>query len=275
MPADAGMRFPSRLLWMIGVMALIAGCASENLLVSDPESQRADAHPASAYGGLGGAKPAQASEPFNPFADNSTTTGGGRQVIAQPTIEEVMKSGTLPEMSFGRSDAPVTVIKYASLTCPYCRQFQRDVFPRLKRNYIDTGKVRFIIREFPIGRSSGNATIALRCAPPEKYLDLYSRFLDQQSAWVSQEVRLDAIHKVAAQVGLSRAEFDACLANQDMISGLNWVKNRGRTLGVIGTPNFFVQERLVKKVLSYDELTAMIDPLLGMAASGQRTSEAH
>lgn len=275
MPADAGMRFPSRLLWMIGVMALIAGCASESLLVSNPERQGADAHPAGAYGGLGGARTAQATEPFNPFADHTTSTGTGRQVIAQPTIEEVMKTGTLPEMSFGKPDAPVTLIKYASLTCPYCRQFQRDVYPRLKRNYIDTGKVRFIIREFPIGRSSGNATIALRCAAPEKYLELYSRFLEQQSAWVSQEVRLDAIHRVAAEVGLSRAEFDACLANQAMIEGLNWVKNRGRTLGVIGTPNFFVQGRLVKRVLSYDELTAMIDPLLGMPASAPRTSEAH
>lgn len=183
-------------------------------------------------------------------------------------------TGSLPEMAMGRADAPVTIIKYASLTCPYCRLFHAEVFPRLKRDYIDTGRVRFIIREFPIGRSSGNATIALRCAAPDKYFELYGKFLQQQASWVSQDVRLDAIHKVAAQVGLSRAEFDACLANQDMIAGLEWIKDRGRTLGVIGTPNFFVQGRLVKKVLSYDELKAMIDPLLAVPMTAQGSAAA-
>lgn len=259
----------SPLLLIMAAMAFIAGCASEPLLQADSATQ-----PAGPYGGLGSAKKAQSSEPFNPFADPSSTSSGGRQVIANSSIEEVMKTGTLPEMAVGRADAPVTIIKYASLTCPYCRQFHSDVFPRLKRDYIDSGKVRFIIREFPIGRSSGNATIALRCAPAEKYFELYGKFLQQQASWVSQEVRPDAIHKVAAQAGLSRPEFDACLANQDMIAGLEWIKDRGRTLGVIGTPNFFVQGRLVKKVLSYDELKAMIDPLLAVPVAAQGSAAA-
>lgn len=245
-----------------GAIALISGCAADPLLPATGDSP-----PAEAYDGLGAGERAEASQPFNPFADHSTTVSGGRQVIANPSLEEVMKAGPLPEMAVGDSNAPVTIIKYASLTCPYCRQFHSEVFPQLKRDYIDTGKVRFIIREFPIGRSSGTATIALRCAPPEKYFELYSKFLQQQSAWVSQEVRLEAIHKVAAQVGLSRAEFDACRENQDMIQGLKWIKDRGRTLGVIGTPNFFIQGKLVKKTLSYGELKAMIDPLLDAAAA--------
>ena len=79
-----------------------------------------------------------------------------------------MQPGELPEMALGRADAPVTIVQYASMTCPYCRQFQRETFPVLKREYIDTGKVRYILREFPIGHQSGLATIALRCAPPEQ-----------------------------------------------------------------------------------------------------------
>src|SRR5262249_503687 len=144
-----------------------------------------------------------------------------RQVIANPSIEEVMKPGPLPEMALGRDDAPVTIIKYASLTCPYCRQFQLTTFPQLKREYIDTGKVRFIIREFPIGFQSGAATLALRCAPAETYFQLYEKFLSQQSAWVSQEVRRDPIFKIVSQAGLSRAKFDACYENQGMIAALN------------------------------------------------------
>lgn len=212
-------------------------------------------------------------EPTSIFSAPSGAPPGGRVVIQSPSVAEVMQTGTLPDMAWGRPDAPVTLIKYASLTCPYCKQFHATVFPELKRAYIDTGKVRFVIREFPIGRTSGNATIALRCAPPEKYLDLYGRFLAQQASWVSQEVRLDAIYAVAKQVGMSRERFDACLKDAALIDGLKWVKDRGRTLGIIGTPNFFLQARLVKKVLAWPELRDMIETELkaptAAAAAGQ------
>jgi protein-disulfide isomerase len=165
-------------------------------------------------------------------------------------------------MAFGRPDAPVTIIKYASLTCPYCREFQKQTYPELKRAYIDTGKVRFIVREFPIGKTSGEATIALRCAKPERYLALYTKFLEQQNKWVSQEVRLNSIYAIASQVGMTRQQFDACRENQAMIEGLKWVKDRGRTLGVIGTPNFFVQGKLVKRALTMTEIREMVEPLL-------------
>ena len=203
-------------------------------------------------------RPAQLAE-SNPFALPSGQPIGGREVIQNPSRSEVLQTGAIPEMSWGRADAPVTLIKYASLTCPYCKLFHATVFPELKRTYIDTGKVRFIIREFPIGKTSGNATIALRCAPQEKYLDLYGRFLAQQAAWVSQEVRLDPIYNVAKQVGLSRERFDACLKDEKLIDGLKQVKDRGRTLGIIGTPNFFLQAKLIKKVLTWPELRDMIE----------------
>ncbi len=214
-------------------------------------------------------KPASIAE-SNPFALPSGQPSGGREVIPNPSRAEVMQTGPVAEMSWGRADAPVTLIKYASLTCPYCKLFHATVFPELKRTYIDTGKVRFIIREFPIGKTSGNATIALRCAPPEKYLDLYGRFLSQQASWVSQEVRLDPIYAVAKQVGLSRERFDSCLKDEKLIDGLKWVKDRGRTLGVIGTPNFFLQNKLVKKVLTWPELRDTIEAELAspVAAAG-------
>jgi protein-disulfide isomerase len=173
-------------------------------------------------------------------------------------------------MWIGRADAPVTMIKYMSLTCPYCRQFQLTTFPELKREYIDTGKVRFVLREFPIGFQSGEATIALRCAPAARYFELYEKFLAQQAHWVSQEVRREPIFKIASQAGLSRAQFDACYANRGMIQALNQIKERGRTLGVIGTPNFFINNRLVKSVIGMKEIREMVDPLLagGTAAAG-------
>ena len=205
-------------------------------------------------------------------AETNDATTGPREVIANPSVAEVMQTGPLPEMAWGKADAPVVIIKYMSLTCPYCRKFHQEVFPEIKKRYVDTGKVRFILREFPIGRTSGTATIALRCAPPAKYLDLYGKFLDQQATWVSQEVRPDAIFKVAQQVGMKREEFDLCLKNQGMIDGLKWVKDRGRTLGIIGTPNFFVDGKLVKRVLTAPELSTMIETAL--AAKGATASAA-
>lgn len=233
--------------------APLTGCSGDPLLAVGNASMETAAAPAavnnaSAYGGA--------------QAETNDATLGPREVIANPSVAEIMQTGTLPEMSWGKPDAPVVIVEYMSLTCPYCRKFHKEVFPDLDKRYIKTGKVRFILREFPIGRTSGNATIALRCAPPAKYLDLYGKFLDQQAAWVSQEVRPDAIFAVAKQVGMKREEFDACLKDQKLLDGLKWVKDRGRTLGIIGTPNFFIDGKLVKKVLSAPELFALVDAAL-------------
>ncbi len=265
----------------IGLISVIgaglAACANDQILSVGNSTQ--DPVPAttastSAYGDSRGASTSDGVL-VNPLSGEVTDRPpGGRDVIANPSVGEIMKTGPLPEMAWGRADAPVTVIKYMSLTCPYCRRFQLEVFPAFKKAYVDTGKVRFIIREFPIGRASGNATIALRCAGPEKYLDLYEKFLAQQASWVSQEVRLDAIYAVAQQVGMSRTQFDQCLQNQAMIDGLKWIKDRGRTLGIIGTPNFFVDGKLVKRVLSLEDLSAMVETALAAKTGAAPTTAA-
>jgi protein-disulfide isomerase len=228
-------RFPSPALLLL---AALAGCSGEGLTLADKL-------------------------PVAASAATSDSTIGRREVIQNPTLEQVLEPGGLPEMSLGRRDAPVTIVQYASMTCPFCRRFQAESFPVLKREYIDTGKVRYILRaEFPIGKQSGLATIALRCAPPDKYFVLYEKFMAQQPSWVSQEVRPDPIFQVAAQVGMTRAQFDSCRENRGMIAAINGIKERGRNLGIIGTPNFFIDGKLVKKVIGIAEIREMIDPVL-------------
>lgn len=245
----------------VALGGLVAACSGDSLstatLTSPPSGSTAD------------------KAGFNPFSTEPETASGGREVIQNPTVAEVMQTGDLPEMSWGSATAPVTLIKYMSLTCPYCKRFHAEVYPVLKRDYIDTGKVRFIMREFPIGKSSGTATVALRCAAADKYLDLYGRFLSQQAQWVSQDVRTDAIFRVAAQAGVTQEQFNACMSNQTLVSQLNAVKERGRKLGVIGTPNFFVNGKLVKSTVGITELKAMIDPIIaggGSAPVASRTN---
>lgn len=203
---------------------------------------------------------------FNPFVDN-TEGSGGRVVIENPSMRDVMQGGPLAERSVGRADAPVTVIKYASLTCPYCRKFQLETFPLLKKRYIDTGKMRFILREFPIGFQSGAATIAMRCVPEKHYFDAYSALLKSQSKWVSQEVRREPIWQVVQRFGITRAQFDQCYEDKQLIANLNAVKERGRTLGVIGTPNFFIGNRLYKRVLTMTDFDAAMSGTAFVGAS--------
>jgi protein-disulfide isomerase len=176
-----------------------------------------------------------------------------------PPQAELMAPGPLGERVLGKAGAPVTVIEYVSLTCPHCANFQKHLFPRFKQEFIDTGKVRYIVREFPIGHTAGHAAIVNRCAPEDKYFFLLNQFLTRQSEWVSQEVRPDAIYAVAKSSGMSRETFDKCLSNQVIIDGLTEVKQRGRQFNVIGTPTFFINGRKAQGEVTYDEIKAMIE----------------
>jgi protein-disulfide isomerase len=201
---------------------------------------------------------AKTGETFNPFGESGGSAAGGRQVIANPTPADIFAPSQLPEMALGKANAPLTIVQYASMTCPHCRHFHKTTFPQLKKEFIDTGKVRYILREFPIGKQSGQATIALRCAPPDKYFTLYGKLMESQETWVSQEVRLDPIFAVAKQVGVTRAAFDACLADEKLVANLNAIKEHGRKLGIIGTPNYFVGTSLVKKELTIEDIRAAV-----------------
>lgn len=181
------------------------------------------------------------------------------ELIEHPTKADLAVVGPLPDRFLGHADAPVTVIEYASLTCPHCRAFHTQYFEQVKKAYIDTGKVRWVLREFPIGHTSGAAWIVNRCAPEALYFKLFDTFMRNQADWVSLEVRPDAIAAVAAKAGLSRKQFDACWQSTANDQGLRWVKARARQLGVSGTPTFFIGETKVRAVPSFDEFSAMID----------------
>lgn len=191
---------------------------------------------------------------------------GPRQAAEQALVDadgapnpiELMKEGPLGEKALGSAAARITIIEYASLTCPYCHQFHLTTFPRLKKELIDTGKVRYIIREFPIGRTAAAAAVVTRCAPAKDYFTLFDKFLTQQKKWTAQKVDADAIYAIAAQTGMSRTAFDACLANKQIEEGLIWVKQRGREFGVAGTPTFFINGKKARGVLTLEQIKQMI-----------------
>ena len=157
-------------------------------------------------------------------------------------LEELMKPGSLPDLALGKADAPITVVEYASMTCGHCAAFHNKVFPALKEKYIDTGKVRFVFREFPLDNLAAAASMLARCAGGEKTLPLISALFHTQEAWAF--VRGDPkpeLFKVVKQAGFTQESFDKCLADQKLLDDITAVRTRGtETFGVSSTPTFFI-----------------------------------
>ena len=139
-----------------------------------------------------------------------------------------MKPGALPDMVMGNAKAPVTIIEYASMTCPHCAHFQETTFPELKKRYIDTGKVRYIFREFPLDNLAAAAFMLARCAgelDSGKYYAMIDTMFAQQRTW-AVEKPIPPLMAIAKQAGFTEKTFDACLANQKILAGIEGVRQR-------------------------------------------------
>jgi protein-disulfide isomerase len=178
---------------------------------------------------------------------------------------ELMKPEALPEMSMGNDKASVTVIEYASMTCPHCAHFQETTFPELKKRYIDTGKVRYIFREFPLDSLAGAAFMLARCAgekDPPKYFALVDTLFRQQRQW-AVEKPLAPLLAIAKQAGFTEQTFNACLANQKVLDGIESVRQRAvKQFKVQSTPTFFVNGTAYPGALTIEEMAKAIDPLI-------------
>ena len=126
--------------------------------------------------------------------------GSAPLAFADPTMEELMRPGPLPDLVLGKADAPVTIVEYASMTCPHCANFHKTTYPALKTKYIDTGKVRFIFREFPLDEVAVAASMLARCAGGEKSMALIDVLFASQDRWAVRDP-LPALMQIARQAG--------------------------------------------------------------------------
>jgi len=184
----------------------------------------------------------------------------------QVPMSELMKPESLPDMVMGDAKAPVTVVEYASMTCPHCAHFQETTFPELKKRYIDTGKVRYIFREFPLDNLAAAAFMLARCAgelDSSKYYAMIDTMFAQQRTW-AVEKPIPPLMTIAKQAGFTEKSFDACLANQKLLSGIEDVRQRAiKTFQVDSTPTFFINGKRLVGALSIDEMAKVIDPMVG------------
>jgi protein-disulfide isomerase len=182
--------------------------------------------------------------------------------FADPTLEELMRPGPLPDLVLGKADAPVTIVEYASMTCPHCANFHKTTYPALKSKYIDTGKVRFIFREFPLDDLAVAASMLARCAGGEKTLALIDVLFASQEKWAVREP-LPALLQIGKQAGFTQATFDECLKDQKLYENILAMRERGsKDYKVESTPTLFVNGKMVKGGVSMEELEKVMAPLL-------------
>ena len=177
-------------------------------------------------------------------------------------MAEVLKPGALPDKAKGRDDAKVTVVEYASMTCSHCAHFAVNTFPEVEKKYIDTGKVRFILREFPFDPRAEAGFMLARCAG-DNYFPMVEVLFRQQQNWAAAENVKDAMFQIAKLAGFTQESFNACLTDQALLDQVRAVQQRGATeFKIDSTPTFIINGNVYKGALSIDEFSAVIDPLL-------------
>jgi protein-disulfide isomerase len=195
---------------------------------------------------------------WSPIDTAAAQTSTGADV----SMADLLVPGPLGDEIQGQADAQVTIVEYASMTCPHCSHFHETTYPEMKKKYIDTGKVRFIFREFPLDPLAAAAAMLARCAGKDKFFPLIDAFFAQQKDWVVQKP-LQPMFAIAKQAGFTQQSFDECLANQQLLTGLEEQRTRAtQKFNVNSTPTFFINGKTVRGALTPEELDKQVAPYL-------------
>ena len=193
-------------------------------------------------------------------------TGAAAQSSGPPpaaAIDELMAPGPLPDIVEGRVDAPVTIIEYASMTCSHCAAFHQATWPGLKAKYVDAGKAKFILREYPFDPLAAAAFMLARCAGPAKRDALIDRLFDRQADWAFAANPLYRLKAQALEAGMSEADFQACLTNQELLNHVKQTQEIAATkFQVRSTPTFFVNGVRLIGELSLEKFDEVLAPML-------------
>jgi protein-disulfide isomerase len=173
------------------------------------------------------------------------------------------RAETFAEHALGPEDAKVTVIEYASMTCPHCAAFHHETFPRIRESYIDTGKIRFVFRDFPLDSSAVRAAALAHCAGAERYFGFVEVLFQTQSTWAGGGGGTEALKKIGRLGGLDDATIDACFADQALTDAIIGSRERGeQEFGVESTPSLILNGVLYQGGKDFEALAKAIDALL-------------
>jgi protein-disulfide isomerase len=167
----------------------------------------------------------------------------------------------LPDIAEGKADAPATIIEYASMTCSHCAAFHKDVWPALKAKYIDTGKAKLILREFPLDPLATGAFMLARCAGPEKRDAVVDRLFDHQADWAFAANPLFKLKEQLIAAGMPEADFEACLKNQGLFDQVKAMREAAASkLDITSTPTFFVNGQRLSGGHSLETFDKILSP---------------
>jgi protein-disulfide isomerase len=194
--------------------------------------------------------------------DTRVATAAKRPRRRRLPPEDLLKPGPVPDLAMGSADAPVTIVEYASMTCPACANFHNKVLPALKEKYIDTGKVRLVFREFLLNEKDARASMVARCAGADKSLPLISVLFSKQEEWApATDDFLSKLFAFAQQAGFTRQTFGKCQEDEKLLRNLIALRERGAAFGVSRTPTFFVNGTKLAGA-TIEDFDKAIEPLL-------------
>ncbi|WP_119388877.1 DsbA family protein [Taklimakanibacter lacteus] len=166
------------------------------------------------------------------------------------------------EMALGPEDAKVTIIEYYSASCSHCATFHKETFSVLRRDYIDHGRIRFVLREYPLDKASLAASMLARCAPKEKFFAIIDALFETQDAWTKKPAT--GLRKVARFSGFIPVSFDDCLDSRELAEGILAIRNKAaKEFGVTSTPTLFINGERLTGERDIATIKSIIDPILG------------
>jgi protein-disulfide isomerase len=184
---------------------------------------------------------------------------GGRAAFAQSAdaLKVLERDHVL-----GKPDAPITIVEYASLTCPHCAQFHGQILPELKKKWIDSGRARLIFRDFPLDRMALQAAQIAECAGKERYFGVLDLLFQQQEKWASSRDGIAEIGRILRIAGVGDAEIRQCLANDKIANEAVLADYQsGEKAGVTGTPTLYVNGQKLGAPRSFADLDAFLEKL--------------
>ncbi len=205
--------------------------------------------------------------PWSSNANAEEKAGHSHQTEEKPLgpadPAKLHQPGELPDIGIGDISAPVTIVEYASITCSHCGRFHRELLPELKKKYIDTGKARLILREFPLESVAAAAALIARCTGTDKTYDAVSTMFERQQQWLRKDDLRPDLMAIAAEYGMSKERFEACLKDEALFKKMITSRTRGHEeFGVKSTPTFFINGKPLVGPRSIAEFDAIIQPML-------------
>jgi protein-disulfide isomerase len=172
-------------------------------------------------------------------------------------------AGGLEDHVLGEEAATVTVVEYASPTCPHCANFHNNIYPQFKTDYIDTGKIKYILRPFVRNVLDAAVFMLAEAAGPDSYYNVIGTYFRSMETWAASQTPRDAIFEIATQLGFTQETFDAALTNQELFTAMEAVREQAlNEFGLTGTPTFYINGKNLTGDKTLEQLAAEIDPLL-------------